>query len=184
MSALLHHNNFTRTLTDFRFGIGPVEPRQTSEKKNPLYCSKGVVEKKHSRFPWLYLSHSFCSCWVNIQIFAISVVRKPRTEGGEIERKSVHACLSAWHSRAKSESNFICLLSGPHVSKPMTYHLVAVILQQWCCDLVLPQSYSPLLTSSCMGLSLCRKKITQTLQTHIFSSFSFSHSCCSLKINK
>lgn len=66
------------------------------------------------------------------------------------------ACLSDWHSRveSESESNFICLLSGPHVSWPMTYHLIAVILRQWCCDLALPQSHSPLLTSSCMGLCL------------------------------
>lgn len=127
------------------------------------FCSAlGMRKAAQQVYFYPNVCHSFCSCWVNIQIFGISVVWKPGTAGGEIEKKnqSTPACLSDWHSRAESESesNFICLLSGPHVSWPMTYHLVAVILRQWCCDLALPQSHNPLLTSSCMGLCLGMEK--------------------------
>lgn len=140
-------------------------------------------EKQHSRFTWFYLCHkvchSFCSCWVNIQIFGISVVWKPGTAGGEIEKGKkkisprLPVCLSDWHCRteSESESNFICLLSGPHVSRPMTYHPVAVILRQWCCDLALPQSHSPLLTSSCM-FRYKEKKGQRTTTSLFFLHFS------------
>lgn len=123
-------------------------------------------DKQHSRFTWFHLYHNVCHsfhiCWVNIQIFGISVLWKAGTAGGEIGEKKkkkkkisprLLVCLSDWHSKAESESesNFICLLSGPHVSWPMTYHLVAVIPWQWCCDLALPQSDSPLLTAAGLG---------------------------------
>lgn len=87
------------------------------------------------------------------------MVGTPGTAWKDIETSSppLPVCRSDW-LRAKSESNLICLLSGPHVSWPMTHHLDVVILQQWCCDLALPQSSSSVLTSSCKGLCVGKKK--------------------------
>lgn len=80
----------------------------------------------------------------------------------QVDRLKVNQPLSVlltdWQGswvESESESNFICLLSEPHVSWPMTHHPAAVIFR--CCDLALPQSHSRLLTSSCRGLRLDKK---------------------------
>lgn len=71
-------------------------------------------DKQHSRFTWFHLYHNVCHsfhiCWVNIQIFGISVLWKAGTAGGEIGEKKkkkkkisprLLVCLSDWQQQGR-----------------------------------------------------------------------------------
>lgn len=135
-------------------------------------------KKKHSRFHWRSLASLFLqllSQHSNVCNIGGRKTRNSRCRDWK-EISSCPPCLSNWHSRAKSESNFICLLSGPHVSWPMTYHLVAVIPLNN--DAAIWRFLNPTVhdwPAAAMGLCLGRKKIKGTEgKAQVFFLFYFS----------
>lgn len=111
---------------------------------------------KDSRSTWFYLSH-ICAAAESTYKYLEYQWFKNQEQQVERLKEKICLCLSVglrlglydWHSKRRVWlwTKFHLSVSGPHVSWPMTPHLVAVILPQWCCDLALPQFHRPLLTA-------------------------------------